>query len=286
MRRLLTSMVLALSGHALAQAPNCPDGMPADGRSRAGSTAHCVVVRRIEPPTLAIQNVMIVFMHGDNGGKAELSTTEGAAYRLAHAVGVPAVALLRPGYRSEAGTSDGQSSFQDDDYTAGNVEIVADALASLKALHPGVRILLVGHSGGAAMTALVAGRHPDAADGYLLAGCPCDVARWREWRNESAGKSGRWSRSLSPQAEASRIMPGTRIRLVVGTEDKNTLPTFSEQYAATLKEEGVDARLTLVQGANHGTVLRAPEFYAAAREMALALSAPGTATAEGPRQER
>ena len=280
MRRLTFVILFVLSGHAFPQNVNCPDGSPVDGQSRAGNASHCVVVRRIEPPAVSIQNVMIVFMHGDNGGTAELSTTDGPAFRLANEVGVPAVALLRPGYRSKFGTSDGQTSYQDDDYTAGNVEIVSDALASLRELNPGVRILLVGHSGGSAMTALIASRHPSAADAYLVAGCPCDVGRWREWRNESAGKSGRWSRSLSPQAEATKIMPGTNIRLVVGTDDENTLPKFSEQYVSTLKEHGVDAQLALARGATHVTVLRAPEFYASAREMASSLSAlAGTAAA-------
>ena len=238
-------------------------------------------MRRIEPPAISIPNVIIVFLHGDNGGTAEISTTDGAAFRLANEVGVPSIALLRPGYRSEIGTSDGQSSYQDDDYTAGNVEILSDALLSLRGLNPGFRILLVGHSGGSAMTALIASRHPSAADAFLLAGCPCDVGRWREWRNESAGKSGRWSRSLSPQAEASKIVPGTNIRLIVGTEDKNTLPKFSEQFVSTLKEHAVDGQLVLARGATHTTVLRAPEFYALAKEMASSLATlPGTATAQ------
>jgi len=92
----------------------------------------------------------------------------------------------------------------------------------LRVLNSSKKILLIGHSGGAAMTALLASRFPASADAYLLATCPCDVPQWqqwRQWRNASAGKTERWRHSLSPQDEVGKIKASTRIALVVGNRD-------------------------------------------------------------------
>jgi pimeloyl-ACP methyl ester carboxylesterase len=180
--------------------------------------------------------------------------------------------MQRPGYRSELGVSDGESGPGDDDYTSRNAEIIAVALGSLRSFNPGKKILLIGHSGGAAMTALVASRFPGSADAYLLGACPCDVPAWRQWRSSSAGKGGAWSRSLSPLAEAEKIGPGTLISMVVGNKDENTLPQFSEAYARALQARGVKIRATYAMNATHVSVQRAPEFFMLAGELADKLS--------------
>ena len=262
-------LVLVTAAHA--QAGTCPDGKPIDGVARAGSSQHCLVIRRYEVPAPKWPQVVLIYLHGDNGGTIDWPANS-TALALGSAVGATTIGVQRPGYRSELGTSDGQTSIQDDDYTSGNVEILADALKSLRVSYPGKRLLLVGHSGGAAMAALVAGRFPSAADGYLLVGCPCDVDRWREWRNSSAGKSGRWSKSLSPIREVAKIAPGTYLRVLVGDKDDNTLPKFSEAYVAALRESGNDTTVVYAAGSNHGTVRRSPELHKLAIEMAEKLS--------------
>ena len=257
--------VWALAGAA------CPDGKPADGVSRAGGPKGCLLMKLHESDAQHFKKVLIVFLHGDNGGHITLSDDKGTAVRLSKKLNAMVVALQRPGYTSPLGKSDGFTSFQDDDYTAGNVDILAGALDSLRRHYPGRRILLVGHSGGSAMTALTAARHPAAADAYLLAGCPCDVVAWRAWRAHSGDKSGYWGRSLSPLKEAGKIKPGTAIRIVVGTKDTNTLPKFSEAFLEKLRAGGVQADLTYVEGAGHASVLKTPEFIKVARQMARKL---------------
>jgi pimeloyl-ACP methyl ester carboxylesterase len=190
---------------------------------------------------------------------------------LAEKLQAVTVAVQRPGYRSDLGMSDGQSGPGDDDYTPQNIGIVADALVQLRSLNPGKKILLVGHSGGAAMAALLAARFPGSADAYLLAACPCDVPAWRQWRAGSAGKKGAWT-SLSPLAEAGKVPPATLISLVVGNKDENTLPLFSESYARALQARGVKTRVTQAMSATHVSVLRSPEFFMLAGELAEMLS--------------
>lgn len=278
MRRIclaLAGLLLAgLPWAALAQQAACPDGKKADGIERAGDSRHCLVIRTIAPAQASARiapKVLVVFLHGDNGGRTELKADSGAAAMLAEKLQAVTVAVQRPGYRSDLGTSDGQSSPGDDDYTPQNIEVVAAALAQLRSLNPGKKILLVGHSGGAAMAALLAGRFPGSADAYLLAACPCDVPAWRQWRASSAGKKGAWI-SLSPLAEAGKLPPGTLVSLVVGNKDENTLPLFSESYARALQARGLKTRVTYAMNATHVSVLRSPEFLMLAGELAETLS--------------
>jgi len=272
---VLAGLLLALAGTAaFAQPAKCPDGKPADGIERAGDARHCLVIRTLAPGQTSriTPKVLIVFLHGDNGGRTELKADSGTAAVLAEKLQAVTIAMQRPGYRSDLGTSDGQSGAGDDDYTPQNVDIIASALGNLRSLNPGKKILLIGHSGGAAMAALLASRFPASADAYLLAGCPCDVPAWRQWRASSAGKAGAWSRSLSPLAEAGKVGPDIRISLVVGNKDENTLPQFSESYARALQARGVKTRVTYAMNATHVSVQRAPEFFMLAGELADALS--------------
>ena len=267
------TLMLAWLPLARAAAPDikCPDGKMADGIERAGSSQYCVVIRKFEPAG-ASARVLLVFLHGDHGGSVELPVDSGTAFNLSQQLKATTIALQRPGYRSHFGVSDGTTSAQDDDYTPGNVEILAAALDLLRTLNPGKKILLIGYSGGAAMTALLAGRFPASADAYLLAACPCDVPQWRQWRNTLLGQAAHWTHSLSPQGEVDNIKAGTRISLVVGNKDDNTLPKFSEAYVASLQTQGVKTRLTYAIGATHVSVQRSPEFFMLAQELAAALS--------------
>jgi len=278
MRRIclaLAGLLLAgLPWAAWSQQATCPDGKKADGVERAGDSRHCLVIRTIAPAQASARTtpkVLVVFLHGDNGGRTELKADSGAAAMLAEKLQAVTVAVQRPGYRSDLGISDGQSSPGDDDYTPQNVDIVAAALTQLRSLNPGKKILLVGHSGGAAMAALLAGRFPGSADAYLLAACPCDVPAWRQWRAGSAGKKGAWT-GLSPLAEAGKVPPGSLVSLVVGSKDENTLPLFSESYARALQARGLKTRVTYAMNATHVSVLRSPEFFMLAGELIETLS--------------
>jgi pimeloyl-ACP methyl ester carboxylesterase len=271
----VTGLLLGLAGMAAsAQPARCPDGKLADGIERAGDTRQCLVIRKVGPSETSriTLKVLVVFLHGDNGGRIELKADSGTAAMLAEKIQAVTIAMQRPGYRSDFGTSEGQSGPGDDDYTPRNAEIIAAALGNLRSLNPGKKILLIGHSGGAAMAALLASRFPGSADAYLLAACPCDVPAWRQWRSNSAGKTGAWSHSLSPLAEVGKINPDTRIALVVGNKDENTLPLFSETYVRALQARGVKTRVTYAMNATHVSVQRSPEFFMLAGELAGALS--------------
>ncbi len=260
----------------------CPNGKPADAVLHVGNAKHCLIMRLHEPAN-PVPNVLAVFMHGDNSGRIELRANRGPAYNLSEKLKITTVNLQRPGYLSELGRSDGYNRNQDDDYTPGNVEIIASALAHLRQAHPGKKILLAGHSGGSAMTALLAARFPSSADAYMVVACPCDEGPWRQWRQVSVGRSGYWPNSLSPMAEAAKVPVATRIALLVGSKDDNTLPKFSEAYVARLQAQGVKARMVYAADATHQTVVQSTEFFALALELATELIALVEPVTQGPR---
>lgn len=264
---LVALFVVTASAVAFAENAKCPDGKFADGIERAGNSQHCLVVRKADAAS-GPSSVLVVYLHGDNGGRVDLKNDRGAAAGLAEAVKGQAISMQRPGYASDLGISDGFSNPGDNDYTSGNVAIIADALQNLRNLNPGKKILLAGHSGGSAMTALVASRFPASADAYLLMGCPCDVPQWRLWRNSSANRTGVWGRSLSPLEEARKMPADTLIGIVVGNRDENTLPKFSEAYAAALQARDVKTRVIYAMGATHTSVRWSPEVSGVARELA------------------
>jgi len=118
--------------------------------------------------------VLVVMIHGDRTGTLEQRHIDRwvEVGRTLQADDRRVLFIVRPGYRTPAGNSSGWANPRDDDYTAENVDRVAGALSSLRNTHRARHVVLVGHSGGAALAALVLGRHPGVADAALLLGCP------------------------------------------------------------------------------------------------------------------
>ncbi len=126
--------------------------------------------------------VLVVVLHGDAPfNKPGYQDTFAARIAAANA-DVIAAAILRPGYTDPQGhTSDGErGQTTGDNYNARNVDAIAAAIDSLQRRFTARRVVAVGHSGGAAITAHILGRLPDLVDAALLVSCPCDGTRWRE----------------------------------------------------------------------------------------------------------
>jgi Dipeptidyl aminopeptidases/acylaminoacyl-peptidases len=194
------------------------------------------------------QRALVVVLHGDlsNGGNATYhrSFAEEIARRNQ---GVVAVALIRPGYSGGGGLqSAGSNNNRRDHYTRQNNDLVAQSIQALQRATGARRVIVVGHSGGAAQTGAIIGRYPQLVDSAVLVSCPCDIARWRTLRGRSA-----WQSSESPSQYASRVARSTRVIAVVGSNDSNTVPVLSQDYVAGLQARGVPAALMLVRGGSH-----------------------------------
>jgi pimeloyl-ACP methyl ester carboxylesterase len=163
---------------------------------------------------------------------------------------VVAAGLLRPGYTDNAGDqSDGhRGDARGDNYTAEVVDAVATAARALTRRFMARRVVLVGHSGGATITAIVLGLHPEVADAALLVACGCGATR-----------------SLQPLDVARGVRRDVTVRLLVGAEDVVTPAQQSQRYAEVLRQRGVDAQATVLPGLGHDITFTRPVFSEAAR---------------------
>lgn len=246
----------------LVKAGVCADGVVADGKTRAGANGTCMVIQAAAPPTSTSTAPIIVVLHGDNGGKMMGGRHVTLATKLSQEFSSPAFFMLRPGYQGDAGKSDGFAKYEDDDYTKKNMEFLAAALDQLKHDAGDRKLVLVGHSGGAAMSAVLIALYPQLVDAVVLAGCPCDVQSWRQWRKQSAGKrDGFWPNSLSPSDFTKKTSLKSVIVAITGDGDTNTLPKFAEEYIAALREHGVENAVFIsAPGSTHGTVPESKEL--------------------------
>ncbi|MBV9182737.1 MAG: prolyl oligopeptidase family serine peptidase [Acidobacteria bacterium] len=217
-----------------------------------------------ESLNLSDHPVLVLVLHGDLLGVRTLPVI---AYHYVFAqraaVGVSNVvvaALLRPGYRDETGErSEGQQGeATGDNYTPEVVDAVAEAIEQLKTKFHAAHTVLVGHSGGAAITGDLLGRWPSAVDAALMVSCPCDLALWRKHMLGMQNNNPIWLtpvESLSPVDLASKVLPSLHVELLVGSADSVAPPEMSERYAKLLQEHSKNVTLTIAPGLGHDILL-------------------------------
>ena len=252
-------MAMSLCTSLVAWAQPCSE-LPAE-RTVSDQKGGCLALVLIGP-TAPSSKTLIVMLHGDGEGRLNQRQLERwtALGRSLQAPDRSVFFLIRPGYQSPAGNSSGWANPRDDDYTPQNMERVAGALRVLRETYKAEKLILVGHSGGAATASIVLGKHPGVADAALLLGCPCDVPPWRVHRNAQRGGSGGWPNSLNPLAFIAGIPAGTPVLAVTGAQDDNTLPEFAKRWVEAARAKSVKARFEEISGLNHSTIQQWPDI--------------------------
>jgi alpha-beta hydrolase superfamily lysophospholipase len=207
--------------------------------------------------------VLVVVVHGDIRDP-EGQGLYGYSETIAHySDNVVAASVLRPGYRDPMGdVSSGKTGLSiGDNYTAEVVDAVDAAIRGLKAKYHPKAVVLIGHSGGGAISADLIGRHPGDVDAAVLLACGCDPTEFmaRFVRDHPGFPKNLPNPSLLPLALASRVSPRIHVRLIVGDRDDVVRVPASEAYYKALKARGIDATLTIAPGFGHNDVLRAPQ---------------------------
>ena len=265
-RRLLAIFFLILALRPVhATEADCAQ---ADHVSRVQGKDLCLVIKTFDGKLAKPDPTLVVFLHGDTSSGGPSSYLYPYAERWADERTV-SVAMIRPGYYdNERNQSTGSDLGRRDNYMPDYMDAVADAVSRLRVHHKAARIVLFGHSGGAATAANILGRHPGLAHAALLLSCPCNLSSWRAQRDRS-GTSG-WTRSLSPHSVMDRIPEATIVIAAVGEGDSNTQPALSKDYAEALAARGVKARYLPIPGAGHNfdsSIRENAAFNAALREL-------------------
>src|ERR1700722_1323797 len=224
MRRVISGTAAGLAllcsglfGSSLSAFAQSADATTA-GKTLWVTTTQRIKSRLYEHTGLSEHPILVIVVHGDSpNGPATYQ------YRFAKlaAAAIPdavTAAVLRPGYSDGEDPSDGMRGFAtSDNYTPEIVNAVATVLSELKNRYHPRRVILVGHSGGAAIAGDLLGQQGVAADGALLVSCPCDLAEWRKHMQSVKGGA-IWEqpvRSLSPLALVDGVPASEKIWLLV-----------------------------------------------------------------------
>lgn len=274
-RRILWALVIAALGTMLydwhaALHPRHSASQALEGNSTAGETLWVTAnglrlkTRVYRGANVSDRPVLVIVLHGDSPfhpPSYQYVFGRKAATQLDNVV---VAAVLRPGYSDDTGdTSDGTRGYTTgDNYTPQVVDAIAGAATQLKEKYGASHVILVGHSGGAAIAADVMGRTPDVADGALLVSCPCNVSVFRKHMGEKQ-MDPLWLApvsSISPIDLVSHISPGAHVRMVVGAKDAVATPELTEEYAQALRARRIDVTVMELPGMEHDILLEPPVF--------------------------
>jgi len=213
---------------------------------------------------------LVVVLHGDAPFNNPTYQYVFAAHAAASLDDTVVAALLRPGYIDGKGlTSDGRTGWKNgDNYTRDRIAAIADAARALSREYAARDLTLVGHSGGAAISADILGLYPGLAARALLVSCPCDVPAFR-WSMMKYQWNPVWLlpvSSVSPQAEVGSIPKSTLVRMVVGADDPLTPKPLTLAFAAALKARGVSVSVTILPKLGHEILLE-PETLNQLKEL-------------------
>jgi pimeloyl-ACP methyl ester carboxylesterase len=231
--------------------------------------------------SLSQSPVLVLVLHGDLPEPPPSYQYEFAKVvtrETGKAADVIAAGVLRPGYSDPVGdrSSGDMGRAIAENYTPEVVDAVASAARELSNAYHATAIVLVAHSGGAAVAADLLGRHPGLARGAVLVGCGCDPTAWRKKRRTETGNPmfDGPTRSLQPLNLASEVAPGTVVRMVVGENDDVTPPAHSHAYATALRERGIDVSVDVVPGLGHN-ILFEPRVLDAVKDVLTGLNLRG-----------
>jgi predicted esterase len=204
---------------------------------------------------LSAEPVLVVVLHGDAPFNRPDYQNTFAAKVAATNRDVVAVGLLRPGYTDPQGnTSDGERGLTTgDNWNATNTDAIAHAIGALKCRYHARKVVVAGHSGGAAITANMLGRHSALIDAALLVSCPCDVEQWRQNMFQLTGRpvfQGKID-TLSPVEQIKGMSDQANVTMMVGSQDKVAPPGLSERYQAVAAQLGKKVRLVQLEGKEH-----------------------------------
>jgi pimeloyl-ACP methyl ester carboxylesterase len=228
---------------------------PEDYERKVSGASQCLLMRRFGASD---PDVMIVWLHGDvsSGGPANYHfAIADQVVRQFDTIKVLSVALVRPGYSDGSGDSSSVALLQGgraDHYTKENITEVGAAIERLRAKFQAKKVVVVGHSGGAATAAVLLGMKPKLIDAAVLVSCPCELNAWRAGRRQ-------WNRSENPIKWVDGVDPSTRVVALTGAKDDNTSPDLASGYVEALRARGVDATFQLLADETHNGAFRSPE---------------------------
>jgi len=217
-------------------------------------------IQTFKSDSLTGEPQLVFVIHGDAP-----FNNPGYHYRLAETLArqnrnTIAIGILRPGYTDPTGnTSTGERGLTNgDNYTTDVLATIAETILKLKSHYRPAKTILVGHSGGSAISADIAGMYPGLVNAVVLVSCPCNLQSWRWHMFRKQSFNPVWLLpvgSVSPVLVAEGITDSTQVTLITGVADDITPIAMPYQYYQQLKALHKNARHIALAGQGHEILL-------------------------------
>lgn len=200
--------------------------------------------------------VLVLVLHGDSPFNNP-SYQYDIAKRIAEENdNVVAVGILRPGYKDDEGNrSEGKRGMTTgDNYTREVLAAINGHVSELKDKFNPSKVVLVGHSGGAAISANLLAEYPEAYAAALLIACPCDLQKWRAHMKALRPHAKIWDKdvsSLSPIDEVERMGDEVRLTMIHGDQDEIVPVEIARRYADKLGAHNKVFDLIILENQGH-----------------------------------
>lgn len=166
------------------------------------------------------------------------------------------VAVLRPGYTDNEGNhSDGiKGNTTGDNYTMEVINNLTEVVKELKIRYKPNQTIIVGHSGGAAISADIISSTSNLIDKSVLVSCPCDVEKWRSYMSSKQPFYRPWKdsvKSISPIKMVDSLNSKVTMTLIHGTKDDVVPFDISNNYYQKLKNRDINVKLIKLDNEGH-----------------------------------
>ena len=209
--------------------------------------------------------VLVMVLHGDapfNNPSYQYRIAKTIAERNKNVV---AVGILRPGYEDGEGhRSEGvRGEATGDNYTIEVLESVYHLTNELAGKYKPSKIILVGHSGGAAISANLVSQYSGTYSNAVLISCPCDLHTWRKHMKQLQSGAEIWDvevNSLSPIEEVKTMDSVTKISLIHGDSDEIVPLSIAEKYDKELEKNSIQVSFEILENQGHAIALNKRVF--------------------------
>jgi len=199
---------------------------------------------------------LILVLHGDapfNNPSYQYAIAKRIASENKNVV---VVGVLRPGYEDNEGNrSQGErGEAVGDNYTEKVLTSINALTIELKNKYNPSKIILVGHSGGAAISANLISHYPKTYSNALLISCPCDLHQWRSHMKKLQPEAQIWDKkvsSFSPIGEIKKIDDSAELVVVHGENDEIVPINIAEEYVEELRANNKKVNLITLENEGH-----------------------------------
>lgn len=212
----------------------------------------CTKIKTHKSADLTDTPILLIALHGDSPFNNPSYQYVFAKKIAEQSTNLIAVGMLRPGYTDtmQRTSSGRKGNAVGDNYDETRVEQIATAVTKLATIYNPSKIILAGHSGGAAITANLIALYPDLVDHAVIVSCPCNVPKWRKdmFALTSETIFQKPIEHLSPADVVTEIAQDTKVSMFIGDNDKVTKSYLSKEYQSLLTKAGIEASLTQTKG--------------------------------------